>query len=133
MCPSQESDSEGNGPPDGDASAMIDSMSFAMMAADQLDLGYERRHVDIKEKASRTSLADQKNFQYQQMLQRTKSTENTTSSINENLYSSIKQKQRRRLIQVQEAAILNNNIKPTSGGQLIYENFMRQSNLDDQN
>ena len=68
MCPSQESDSEGNGPPDGDASAMINSMSFAMMAADQLDLGYERRHVDIKEKASRTSLADQKNFQYQQML-----------------------------------------------------------------
>ena len=57
MCPSQESDSEENGP-DGDGSAMIDSMSFAMMAADQLDLGYERRHVDIKEKASRTFIAD---------------------------------------------------------------------------
>ena len=66
-------------------------------------MGYEKRPVEVQEK--KASLVDQQNFQYRQMLQRAKSTQNASSIItntqNPHYYSSVKQKQRRRLIQAQ--------------------------------
>lgn len=122
MCPTQESDEDGQF--DRSGPMHIDSMSFAMVA-EEIDLGYERRNVLKNVEARRSSLVEQGDFQYSQMLQRTNSIQDTVSN-----FSTIKQRQQRRRIfdivnkEPSQTKFISNPLETTS--KINSENYMRQ-------